>query len=92
MYLAARLVDDCLPARMLPAAARAERASAARTWLASITLTAPIRTALAQLIEATAGEAAILEAPLASAIAAVEAHLDNPSRSELQRLKEQFRS
>jgi hypothetical protein len=71
---------------MLPAPARADRAAAARSWLAGVAVPAPIRTALTKLVDATAGEAAQLGVPLASATSAVDGYLDPPSRLELERL------
>jgi hypothetical protein len=85
-YLVARLVDDCQPSKMLPAPARAERAAAARTWLAGVALPTAIRSALAKLVDATAGDPAQLSAPLSAVMSAIDSFLDSASRLELERL------
>ena len=85
-YLVARLVDDCQPSKMLPGPARAERAAAARNWLAGVALPNSIRALLAKLVDATAGDSSQLGAPLSDAMAAVDSYLDPASRSELERL------
>lgn len=89
-YLIARLVDDCLPEKALPAAAREERAAGARAWLANIALPAAVRAALSRLATATGGDPGTIGAALTSAISAVDAYLDAPSRSELARLERSF--
>jgi hypothetical protein len=86
MYLVARLVDDCRPAKMLPAEARTERASVARSWLASVALPTTVRAALAKLADATGEDQTLLRAALASALAAVDVYMDPSSRLELERL------
>jgi len=85
-YLVARLVDDCHAAKMLPISARSERATAARNWLAGVTIPPAIRSTLVQLVDATGAEPSQLRAHLANAIAAVDAFLDAASRAELDRL------
>jgi hypothetical protein len=77
---------------MLPTPARVERASSARTWLASVSLPAPIRSSLANLIDATAEDEGQIATVLPGAIASVDSFLDAASRLELQRLTELFRS
>ena len=89
-YLVARLADDCLPEKELPAAARAERSNAARGWLASVALPAPVRTALTKLADATAGDLSVVAPTLTSVIAATESYLDTAARSELDRLARTF--
>lgn len=89
-YLVARLVDDCLPERELPAAARVERSAAARGWLGSVALPAAVRTPLTRLAGATAGELADLSPELANVMTAVDAYLDAPARLELDRLARAF--
>ena len=89
-YLVARLVDDCFSDKVLPAAARAERASGARAWLANIALPAAVRAALSRLAAATGGDPAAIGAALTSVISAVDAYLDSASRSELARLERAF--
>lgn len=85
-YLVARLVDDCQPSKMLPAPARAERAAAARNWLAGVALPNGIRTVLQKLVDATAGDPSQLGAPLSETMSAVDGYLDGTSRTELERL------
>jgi len=85
-YLVARLVDDCQPSKMLPAPPRAERAAAARNWLAGVALSNAIRASLAKLVEATSGDPIQLGGPLSEAMSAVDGYLDPASRSELERL------
>lgn len=89
-YLVARLADDCLPERELPAAARVERSAAARGWLGSVALPAAVRTPLTRLAGATAGELADLSPELANVMTAVDAYLDAPARLELDRLARAF--
>ena len=89
-YLVVRLVDDCLPSKALPLAAREERAAAARAWLASVALPAAMRAALSRLAAATGGDPSTIGGPLTSVISAVDAYLDAPSRSELVRLERAF--
>lgn len=89
-YLVARLTDDCLPEKMLPLTARVERSTAAKGWLASIALSAPVRSALTRLAEATAGDLSDVAPVLANAIAATTAFLDVAARTELDRLARAF--
>jgi phytoene/squalene synthetase len=88
-YLVARLVDDCVPEKQLPATAREERSTAARGWLANIALPSPVRTALTKLAEATA-HGTDIEPALASVIAATSSYLDAAARTELDRLARSF--
>jgi hypothetical protein len=89
-YLVARLVDDCRPERALPLAAREERSVDARAWLANVALPAAVRAALSRVAAATGGDPSTIGAALTSAISAVDAYLDAPSRSELARLERAF--
>jgi len=86
VYLAARLADDTLPERGLSAEARSERASHAKSWLSSMALAAPIRSALARLIDATATGRGAAAAALPAVIAATGTQLDAGARAELDRL------
>jgi hypothetical protein len=75
----------------LPAALRGARAAAARHWMGALTLPAPIRGALVQLVEASArGEAADLSAALAKVTEVTSPHLDRKARLELDRLVQQI--
>jgi hypothetical protein len=86
VYLAARLADDTLPDHGVSAEARAERAAHAKSWLSSMALAAPIRSALARLIEATATGATATAAALPAVITATGSQLDASARAELDRL------
>jgi len=89
-YLVARLVDDCLPDKALPAPARTDRSAAARGWLASVTLPGPVRGPLTRLVEATAGDLREVARELATVIATTTTYLDGAARSELDRLASAF--
>lgn len=86
-YLVARLVDDCLPEKELPAAARVERSTSARGWLANVALPTAVRASLNRLAEATGGDVSNLKPALTSVITIVDSYLDAPSRLELSRLE-----
>ncbi len=86
VYLAARLADDTLPEHGVSAEARSERASHAKSWLSSMALAAPIRSALARLIDATAAGRAAAAAALPAVVAATANQLDAGARAELDRL------
>jgi len=88
-YLVARLVDDCVPEKQLPVAAREERSTAARGWLANIALPAPVRTALTKLAESTA-HGTDIGPTLASVSTATSSYLDAAARTELDRLARSF--
>lgn len=71
----------------LPTPLRVERAAAARHWMGALTLPAPVRGALGQLLDATAKEdAAALGVSLSKVIDVTAPHLDRKARSELDRL------
>jgi hypothetical protein len=89
-YLVARLVDDRLPDKALAPIASAERSAGARAWLANVALPAAVRAAMTRVADATAGEANAIGPALSSMIAAIDAYLDAPSRSELGRLERAF--
>jgi hypothetical protein len=86
VYLAARLAQDALPDREIPQTARAERASHAKQWLASLSLPGSVRPALVELIDASAKERADAARSLRGAIAAVAESLDKNARAELVEL------
>jgi hypothetical protein len=83
----ARLALGLVPPESLPQPVRAERAAAARTWLATLAPPAAMRVPLARLTHATAGDAA---GAVATAMAAVrdaaEPFLDAAAHAELGRL------
>lgn len=71
----------------LGAALRGARAAAAQHWMGALTLPAPVRSALAQLVAASvAGEPAALKAALAKVTEVTAAYLDKRAHSELDRL------
>ena len=85
--MAARLVAGTLPPDPLPLAVRAARAKAARTWLASLALPAPVRAPLARVADASGRDApAELAAALGAVIAAARRQLDAASITELESL------
>jgi hypothetical protein len=86
VYLAARLADDTLPERGVPQEARAERATHARSWLSSMALPAPVRTAMGKMIDATAGGSRATVATLPAVVNVTASYLDGPARAELDRL------
>lgn len=89
-YLVARLVDDCLPEKQLPAAARMERATCARGWLANVALPTAVRASLARLADETGGDLSKLKPALTSALAIIDGYLDPTSRTELARLEREL--
>ena len=90
-YLAMRLAHDALNERGLSQSVRAERAVSAKNWMATLSLPAAVRAALARVVEASGGDDAGGIAPaLRAAIAATSARLDQASRLELTRLAEKF--
>jgi hypothetical protein len=86
VYLAARLADDTLPDRGVSAEARAERAAHAKSWLSSMALAVPVRTALSRLIEATANGPRAAALALPPVVTATGSQLDASARAELDRL------
>ena len=85
-FLAARLALDTQPDRGLPAPSRVERAAQAKTWLSTMTLPPPVRTALLQVIDASAHEAPAAAEALRGLLVAAASFLDARSRTELERL------
>lgn len=70
---------------------RAQRATAARQWLGALTLTAGIRKAIAELLDASiSGDHVALRASLTGVIEATGPHLNRKARSELERLAHRF--
>ena len=89
-YLVARLVDDCLPEKELPADARAERSAGARGWLANVALPTAVRASLIRLADATGGDLSEIGTALTNAKSAIDSYLDASSRAELGRLERAF--
>jgi hypothetical protein len=88
-YLAARLAHDSLPERGLTPEIRAERAASAKTWLATLSLPAPTRAALAALMDASGTGNGIAPA-IRAVLAGTSNRLDRASRTELERLADSF--
>jgi hypothetical protein len=85
--VAARLAASAHGPAAIPPPLRTERATAARHWIGALTLTAPVRSAVTQLLDASAtGDPAILAAALAKVTDVTAPHLDRKARSELDHL------
>lgn len=85
--VAARLARAVAGPGALPVAPREERAAAARQWMGALSLTAGIRAALLQLVDATAkSEPAALCAALGKVTEVTAPHLDRKARLELDLL------
>jgi hypothetical protein len=91
-FVAARLVNDCCdPVLALDDEARAARCVAAKGWLGTIAIPAPVRTPVAKLADASANGHPESMAPLVAALAkAADAFLDPGARSELDTLATQL--
>ena len=88
-YLVARLADDAVSDRQLPAAARGARAGAAKNWLASVTLPQTVRPALVKLIDRTAADSpSATGAAVRGVISVTASFLNAASRAELADLSE----
>lgn len=85
-YVIARLAHDTLAGRGVSPETRADRAAHARTWLATLALPAPARSALQRSIEASAAHARGAAEALKGVISTIDAYLDPPSRLELTQL------
>jgi hypothetical protein len=89
--MAARLVAATLPPAPLAASLRGARALAARQWLSSVTVPAPVRAALGKLIDATAHDDPLgISVALGKVTDVTAPHLDRASRSELTRLADRL--
>lgn len=90
--IAARLAAGAAPPGALAPPLRAARAESARIWLTSVALPSPVRTAIARLVDASAGgdEKAILSA-LAKVTDVTSQLLTRGARADLDRLAAQFR-
>jgi hypothetical protein len=86
-YVVARLAVGCLAASALPADDRATRASAARSWLASLALPVPVRAPMVRVIESTRTEnRGAVGAALVTAADIAASYLDGPALAELKAL------
>lgn len=71
----------------VPAALRAARATAARHWMGALSIPAALRSALGELLDATArDDAQALAAAVAKVTEVTAPHLDRKARSEMDRL------
>ena len=85
--IAARLAAGVGPPLALAAPLRTARADAARLWMTSVALPAPVRTAITRLIDASAGDDLRAVLPAIGRVIDVTApYLDTPARFELDRL------
>lgn len=89
--IAARLAAAAAPPEALAAPLRAARAEGARLWLTSVALPAPVRAAIARLVEATsAGDHKMIATSLAKVTDVTALVLNRGARSELDRLAARF--
>jgi hypothetical protein len=87
VLLGARLVDGTIGDPPLAASMRRARANAARAWLAALALPPSVRSTLARLVEATAGEDRdVLRDAWEAVVALATPSLDIAARAELRRL------
>jgi hypothetical protein len=82
----ARLGAVLLPPDSLAGEERHARAAAARVWLASLALPAPLRVPLARAIDASATGPMPMSGALRAVAAAAGSHLDDGASLELDRL------
>jgi len=86
-YVVARLAVGCLPESALPLEDRVARATAARTWLASLALPAPVRGPLVKVIDSTRHDSRHAVASAIVTVADIAAsYLDGPALAELRAL------
>ena len=85
VLMVARLAGDAVGPHALGAAERAERAAAAKSWLASLAVPARVRPALARAIDASGRDRDAIAAALADlAKVAAAQWLDEPCLAELR--------
>jgi hypothetical protein len=90
-YVVARLALGVLPGAALPVEDRVNRAAAARTWLASLALPAPLRAPLVKVIESTRHDSRPAVAAALVTVADIAAsYLDGPAQAELRTLATQL--
>jgi hypothetical protein len=90
-YVVARLALGLVPGATLPLEDRVTRAAAARTWLASLALPAPIRAPFAKVIDSTRQDSrASVAAALVTAADVAASYLDGPALGELRALAAQL--
>jgi hypothetical protein len=89
--IAVRLAAGAAPPNMLAPPLRAARADAARVWLSSVTLPAPVRAAITKLVDASAGtDDRTIVAALEKVTDVTAPVLTKGARSELDRLAARF--
>jgi hypothetical protein len=84
VLMVARLSWNALGEHSLSALQRAERATAARAWLASLAVPARARPALVRALDATARDAEAIASALGDLVNVVAQWLDEPSMAELR--------
>lgn len=90
--IAARLASGTVPPLVLASPFRVARAEAARLWMSSVALPAPVRHAIAGLLDASAADdPAALCAALAKVADVTAPQLDRAARLELDRLATRIR-
>ncbi len=82
--MVARLSCDAIGARATDVKQREERATAAKSWLASIAVPARARPVLARALDATARDGAAVAAAIDELVKIAGAWLDEPSMAELR--------
>ena len=89
--IAARLASGAAPPVALAPPLRIARADAARLWLSSVALPAPVRAAIGKLVDASAGnDDRMIIASLAKVTDVTAPMLTRGARSELDRLAARF--
>jgi len=91
VYLAVRLADDAASAAALPAALRAQRAVAARAWVASLAIPAAVRRALTRLLDATETDGGPVEAALQGVTSVTAELLPPAARLEVEQFATSLR-
>jgi hypothetical protein len=84
VLMIARLSWNALGEHSLSAVQRAERATAAKAWLASLAVPARARPALVRALDATARDGEAIAAALNDLVNVVAQWLDEPSMAELR--------
>jgi hypothetical protein len=82
--MVARLSSDALREQGLTATQRLERATAAKSWLASLAVPAQTRSALTRALDATAGDRDAIIAAVGDLVRLAAPWLDEPSVAELR--------
>jgi hypothetical protein len=89
--IAARLAAGAAPPAVLAPPLRVARADAARVWLTSVALPAPVRAAIGKLVDATAGnDDRMIVLALAKVTDTTAPQLNRSARAELDRLAARF--